>query len=155
MCSIWCTWKSKATGIHCLCRPHVKYILSVWDPSTKPTTVRTRHGAKNAICFPCKLKEWGSVTQALEKLNEQTLGDRCETNRRSRLLRHPFFEKNHRPLINSSDELMSTRTSTPATRAAEKGDRSTINAKSSVYRNNFLPKTVENSRLNVASSPNC
>ena len=59
-------------------------------------------------------------------------------------------EENHGPHIDSDDALVTTKTSIPITRAAERGDPPAIYAKSSVYHNCFLPKTVREFKANFS-----
>ena len=90
----------------------------------------------SVIRYICKLKGRDSVTEAQEKLDIQTLGERRQTSRRNLLLRLLSSEENHGPLIDLYDELMITKISIPVTQAAESCDPPAIYAKSSVYRKN-------------------
>ena len=90
----------------------MEYASTVRDPSTKQLQSELDIVQNSEIRFICKLKVRNSVTQALQKLNIQTLVDRCKTSRRDLLQRLLSSEENHGPLIiESYDKLMTTRTS--------------------------------------------
>ena len=132
----------------------MEYASTVWDPSTEQLQHKLDMVQNGAIQFIFKLKRRDSVTEALEKLDVQTLGDRRKISRRNLLLKLLSSEDSHGPLIDSYDEQMTIKTCIPVTRAAERGDPPTIYAKSSVYHNSFCQKLSENSRLTFLSSPN-
>ena len=129
--------------------------MTVWNPSTKQFRHELDMVQNSVIRFICTLEGRDSVTEALEKLDVQTLGDRCKTSRHNLFLRLLSSEENHPVRLLTHDKLMTTRTSMPVTQAAERGDSPSIYAKSSVYHNGFLPKLSENSRLTFLRSPNC
>ena len=133
-----------------LCRLHVEYALTVWDPSTKQLQHKLDMVKIGAIRSICKLKGRDSVPEALENLDVQTLGDRRKTSRRNLLLRFLSSEENHRPLIDSYDERVTTKTSIPVTQAVDRSDPPTIYAKISVYHNSFLLKTVREFKANFS-----
>jgi hypothetical protein len=134
--------KAKLIAYTSLCRPHVEYACTVWDPSSKSLQHDLEMIQNNAIRFICKIKGRESITTARDKLHIQTLSDRRKNSRQTLLLRLLSSDNNHGPLIDTYDELMSERLSTTITRAAGRGDPPTIYAKTSIYHNSFLPKTV-------------
>ena len=140
--------KAKPLAYTRLCRPHLEHTSTLWDPSAKQLQHELDMMQNDAIQFICKLKGRDGVTGALEKLDVQTLSDRRKTSRCNLLLRLLPSEENHCPLIDSYDELMTTRTS--ITWAAKKSDPLTIYAKSSVYHNSFLLKTVREFKPNFS-----
>ena len=71
--------KPKLLACTTLFRQHVEYASTVWDLSTKQLQPELDMVQNSAIRIICKLKRRDSVTEALEKLNVQTLGDRCKT----------------------------------------------------------------------------
>ena len=66
--------KAKLLEYTTLCRPHVEYASTVWNLSTKQLQHELDMVQVSAIRFICKLKRKDSVTEALEKLDVQTLG---------------------------------------------------------------------------------
>ena len=105
---IKCVWydapeKAKLLAYTTLCRPHVIYAPAIWDPFTKQLQHELDMVQNGAIWFICKLKRRDSGTEALEKLDVQTLGDRCKTSRHNLLLRLLVSEENHGPLIRWTD----------------------------------------------------
>ena len=126
-----------------LCRPHVEYASAVWDPAKEYLKYDLEMVQNSAVRFISSLKGRESVTEALKKLSLETLCDSRKTNRRNLLMRLLSSEENHSSLISSYDELMEQRPGNVAiTRAAARGDPPTIYAKTSVYHNSFLPRTV-------------
>ena len=77
----------------------MEYASNVWGPSIK-------HLHRNRdINFSCREVAVGrdSVTEALEKLNVQRLGDRCETSKHKLFLRLSSSGESHGLLIGSYD----------------------------------------------------
>ena len=105
--------------------------------------------------FFCKLKGRDSVTEALEKLDVQKLGVRRKTSRRSLLLRLLFSEENHGQLIDSYDQLMTTKTSIPVTWTAERTILSPSMPKVLCIATASCQNLSENSRLTFLSSSTC
>lgn len=134
--------KAKLLAYTSLCRPHIEYASTVWDPSTKLLQHELEMVQNNALRFICKLKGRDSITKALDTLNMQTLCERRKVSRQNLLMRLLSSDQNHNSLITTYDELMQDRVSTTVTRAAGRGDPPTIYARTSVYHNSFLPKTV-------------
>ena len=112
--------KAKLLAYTTLCRPHVEYVSTVWNPSMEQLQHKLDIVQNVVIRFICKFKGRDSVTEALEKVDVPTLGDRRKTSKHNLLLRLP--------LIDSYDELMITKTSILVMRAAERGVPSTIYA---------------------------
>ena len=79
----------------------MKYALTVWDPSTKQLQHELNMVKNCAIRFICELKGRDSVTEALENLDVQTLGERRKTSWRNLLLRFLSSEENQCLLIDS------------------------------------------------------
>ena len=128
----------------------MKYALTVWDPSTKQLQHELNMVKNGVIRFICELKGRDSVTEALEKLDVQTLGERRKTSWRNLLLRFLSSEENQCLLIDSYDERVTTKNSIPVTRAVKRCDPPTIYAKSSGYHNSFLPKIVREFKANFS-----
>ena len=128
----------------------MKYALTVWDPSTKQLQHELNMVKNGVIRFICELKGRDSVTEALEKLDVQTLGERRKTSWRNLLLRFLSSEENHCPLIDSYDERVTIKSSIPVTQAVDRSDPPTIYAKISVYHNSFLLKTVREFKANFS-----
>ena len=126
-----------------LCRPHVEYAASVWDPYLECLSHDIEMIQNKAVRFISNIKGRESVTEAREKLCLDTLVNRRKKIRHNLLLRLLSNEEHHRLLVNDYDELCSDNPdNTPTTRAMARGVPPTIYAKTSAYYNSFLPKTV-------------
>lgn len=126
-----------------LCRPHVEFASSVWDPTLEYQINSIEMVQHKAIRFICNLKGRESISAAADKLEINTLKERRKGNRHSLLLRILSKENNHQALTNSYDKLINDRPDDIAiTRAASKQHPATIYAKSSTYHGSFLPKTI-------------
>ena len=145
--------RAKLLAYTSLCRPHVEYASAVWDPALEYLKHDIEMVQNNAIRFISKLKGRDSITEARGKLNLQTLCERRQNSRRSLLMRLLSSEENHSSLISSYDELTQVRLpNQPTTRAATRGDPPTIYAKTSVYHNSFLPRTVREMKLTTTNN---
>ena len=126
-----------------LCRPHVEYASTVWDPDLEYLKQELEMLQHKAARFICNLRGRQSITEALKKLELSTLYDRRKASRHNLLMRLLSKEEIHSSLIDTYEELMSEQSKDiPITRAATRGDPPTIYAKSKTYYNSFLPKTV-------------
>ena len=135
-----------------LCRPHVDYAASVWDPMLDYLIHDIEMVQHNAISFISTLKGRDSVTAAREKLELETLADRRTKIRHALLLRLLSHEENNESLTSAYDELINNRPANVAvTRAVTRGAPPTIYAKKSVYYNSFLPKTVHETKAKLGS----
>ena len=101
-----------------LCRPHVKYAASVWNPYLECLNHDIEMIQNKAVRFISNIKGRGSLSEAREQLHLDTLVNRRKKIRHHRLLRLLSNEEHHRLLVNDYDKLFSDcLDNTPTTRA--------------------------------------
>ena len=87
-----------------LCRPHVEYASSVWDPVFEYQIYVIEMVQHNAMRFICNPKGRDSISAAFKKLNLETLSKRRQTNRYELFceysLKKSLMRRWHRPMIN-------------------------------------------------------
>ena len=89
------------------------------------------------------IKRSGRVTEGRAQLELKTLKDRRTSHRLSLLIRLLSDETRHQTLTSAYDELVNTRSqATMITRAANRGEPTSIYASSQTYYNSFLPRSV-------------
>ena len=126
-----------------LCRPHVEFASSVWDPIREYQINSIEMVHHKAIRFICYLKGRESISATADQLELNTLKECRKGNRHSLLLPILSKENNHQAFAYSYNKLINDRPDDIAiTRAASRQHPATIYAKSSTYHGSFLPKTI-------------
>ena len=140
--------KAKLLAYTSLCRPKVEYAATLWDPYNKGLIHDIEMVQNQAIRFIMNIKGLkDSITVAREQLELETLQDRRKRLKMSLLMRILSKEECHKSLSATYDELMNDRANTTIiTRAALRGEPTSISATTSIYHNSFLPSTVRDLR---------
>lgn len=142
--------KARLLAYTSLCRPHMEYAASVWDTSLAYLATEIEMVQHRAIRFISQIKGRESITKARNKLELETLAHRRKQIRHTLLLRILSKEDNHQSLSSTYNELLSSKPdNAPLTRATTSGHPPTISARTSIYHNSFLPKTVRELKLNA------
>ena len=117
---------------------------TLWDPYNKGLIHDIEMVQNQAIRLIMNIKGLkDSITVAREQLEFETLQDRRKRLEMSLLMRILFKEKCHKSLSATYDELMNDRANTTIiTRAALRGEPTSISATTSIYHNSFFPSTV-------------
>ena len=100
-----------------------------------------------AMRFISQIKDREKITEARNKLELETLAHRRAKIRHTLLLRILSKEENHQST--AYNELLNKLDNALLTRATTRGLPPTITAKTSIYHNSFLPKTVRELKLNT------
>lgn len=141
--------KAKLMAYTSLCRPILEYADTVWDPTDKQTSYNIEMVQRKAVRFIKKLKGRQSVTDASTELGLQSLEDRRKNHRLCLLHKILSDEDRHDTLTSAYEELVNARQhSTMTTRAAARGEPNAIYARTRLFHNSFLPKTIRDLRLN-------
>ena len=140
--------QAKLLAYKTLCRPILEYSDTVWDPVSKQLSDTIELGQNQAAQFIKNIKGRRGVTQACSDLALQPLQDRRKNHRLALLLRILSAEDRHEALASAYDELVCDRSeATMTTRAASRGEPTSIYAATQLYYNSFLPRTVRDLRL--------
>ena len=139
---------AKLLAYKSLCRPHVEYAATLWDPHLEYLIHDIEMVQHKAIRFITNLKGRDSITKARTQLNLETLTERRRKARHCLLLKLLSDDEHHGSMIKDYDELTNSK-DMPITRATSRGAPPTIYAKTSVYYNSFLPKTVREMKANI------
>jgi len=131
-----------------LCRPILEYADCVWDPTSKQLINAIECVQRRAVRYISGLKGRESVTEARAKLALNTLEERRRNHRVTLLHKILKDENRHSVLSSSYDEILNNRAETTiTTRAATRGEPTSIYASSRTYRDSFLPRTIRDMRI--------
>jgi len=126
-----------------LCRLHVEYAATVWDSPLGYLSKDIEMVQNKTIRFISSLRGRVSISEERANLKLETLAERRKKSRHSLLIQLLSHGENHRALVSSYEELMRQKdVNATVTRAAFRGDPTSIYAKTSAYFNSFLPRTV-------------
>lgn len=140
--------KSRLLAYTSLCRPVLEYADTVWDPTNKTTIDSIENIQRRAVRFISALKGRESVSDARDELSLPTLARRRQNHRVALLHKVLQNEEKHNVLSSSYDEIVNNRSKTTmVTRAASRGEPTSIYASSSVFHNSFLPRTIRDMRV--------
>jgi len=131
-----------------LCRPILEYADCVWDPTSKQLINTIEGVQRRAVRYISSLKGRESVTEARTNLGLNTLEERRKNHRVALLHKILQDKKGNSTLASTYDEILNDRTqSTVTTRAATRGEPTSIYASSRTYRDSFLPRTIRDMRI--------
>jgi hypothetical protein len=140
--------KGKLLAYTSLCRPILEYGDTVWDPTDTTTSNAIEFVQSQAVRFIKNIKGRRGVTEARTQLQLKLLRDRRQSHRLSLLLRILSDETRHQTLASAYEELVNSRNQTAmVTRAAARGEPTSIYASSQTFYNSFLPRSVRDLRL--------
>ena len=143
--------KGKLLAYTSLCRPILQYGDTLWDPPDKKSINDIELLQNKAISFVRDIKGRSSVSEARSQLQLQSLQDRRKSHRLSLLMTVLSDDTKHQAL--AYKELKNSRKpTTVSTRAARRGEPTSIFASSQAYYNTFLPCTVMDMKLNTQSN---
>jgi len=135
-----------------LCRPLLDYADVLWDPADTTTTDQLELVQNKAIRFILGIKGRRGVTEGRTNLELPTLKERRRNHRISLLMRILSDENNNKTLSTAYEEIVNSRAQTSMmTRAAERGEPTSIYASSHLYHNSFLPRSIRD--LRIGSQP--
>ena len=139
--------KAKRLAYTSLCRPILEYADSAWDPCNKQTIYTIEMIQNRAVRFIKNLKGRESVTDARDQLGLSSLQDRRKNHRVSLLMKILSNESQH-TLATAYDELLNDRKGTTVTtRAASRGEPTSISACKRLFHESFLPRTIRDMRI--------
>lgn len=139
---------SKLLAYTSLCRPILEYADTLWDPAKKQTAEQIENVQRKAVRFISNLRGRESVSDARQRLGLIPLADRRKNHRITLLLRILRDEQRHHVLSSSYDEILKSRAdANMTTRAASRGELTSIWAKSKLYYDSFLPQTIRDLRI--------
>ena len=131
-----------------LCRPVLEYSDVLWDPADKASCQKLELVQNKAIRFIKSIKGRSGVTAGRCSLGLQTLEQRRKNHRLSLLMKILSAEESHKTLSSAYDEITNCRRNTTmTTRAAEKGQPTSIYASTTAYHNSFLPRSIRDLKL--------
>ena len=140
--------KAKLLAYTSLVRPRLEYADVLWDPSGNTSIGELELIQNKAIRFVKCIKGRHGVTEGRSSLGLQTLQERRKSHRISLLMRILSEQNNHETLSADYDEIVNCRSqNTMETRAAKRGEPTSIQASSTTYHNSFLPKTIRDLRI--------
>ena len=140
--------KAKLLAYTSLCRPKLEYADVLWDPSDNASIEDLELVQNKAVRFIKNIKGRRGVTEARTSLGIQTLQERRKAHRISLLMRILSDQNKHDTLSADYDEIINCRSqATMKTRAAERGEPTSIQASSAVYHNSFLPRSIRDLRI--------
>lgn len=140
--------KAKLLAYTSLCRPKLEYADVLWDPSDNASIEDLELVQNKAVRFIKNIKGRRGVTEARTSLGIQTLQERRKAHRISLLMRILSDQNKHDTLSADYDEIVNCRSqATMKTRAAERGEPTSIQASSAVYHNSFLPRSIRDLRI--------
>ena len=130
-----------------LCRPILEYADSVWDPSQAKTIHSIEMIQNRAVRFICGIGGRHGVSNAKSELGLESLETRRRYHRVSLLLKVLQDEDKHLALSSSYEEIMNDRSRmTLTTRAAKRGEPTSVSSSSKLFFNSFLPRTIRDLR---------
>ena len=142
--------KSRLLAYTSLCRPILEYGDTLWDPTSKQTIEVIESVQRKAVRFISTVKGRESVTEARNLLELVPLESRRRNHRMTLLHKILENETSNNTLSSNYDEIVNNRLNTTmTTRAASRGQLTSISAKTSVYHNSFLPRTIRDLRINI------
>ena len=140
--------KAKLLAYTSLCRPILEYAATLWDPYDNRTSDAIEMVQNRSVRFVKNIKGRRGITEARTQLHLQTLKDRRKNHRVSLLMRILSDEDRHEALSSAYDEIVKDRTNTTmTTRAASRGEPTSIYASTRLYHNSFLPRTIRDLRI--------
>ena len=140
--------KAKLLAYTSLCRPLLKYADTLWGSYENKPCQNINMVQNRAIRFIKNIKGRRRVTEAREHLSMQTLKDRRKNHRTQLLMRILSDEDKHKPLSSAYNELTTNRDKvTMTTRAAIRGEPTSVYASTKLNHASFLPKTVRELRI--------
>ena len=143
--------KGKLLAYTSHCRPILEYRNTLWDPPDKKSINDIELLQNKAIRFVKNIKGRSSVSDARSQL--QSLQDRRKSHRLSLLMRVLSDDTKHQAFASAYEELKNSRKpTTVSTRAARRGEPTSIFASIQAYYNSFFPCTVRDLKLNTQSN---
>ena len=131
-----------------LCRPIMEYADTLWDPTDKRTVDFLEKIQSKAVRFIRNPKGRESVTEAKALLGLVPLVDRRKNHRVSLLMRILQDDQHQGTLSSGYDEIVSDRaSSTMVTRAASRGELTSIGSSTTHYHGSFLSRTIRDMKI--------
>jgi len=131
-----------------LCRPVLEYSDVLWDPADKASCQKLELVQNKAIRFVKNIKGRSGVTDGRNSLGLQTLEQRRKNHRLSLLMKILSDEEKHNTLSSAYEEITNCRLATTmTTRAAERGEPTSVYASTQAYHNSFLPRSIRDLKL--------
>jgi len=138
----WAPKSAKLLAYKSLCRPHLEYSASVWDPAGKTLIHDIEMVQNTAVRFIDSIKGREGVTRSKEDLGLDTLQTRRKNQRFNLLMRILSEEDSHSALCASYEQLINLPDNFVQTRAQSKGIPASIYTRNSSFYNSFLPRTI-------------
>jgi len=140
--------KAKLLAYLSLCRPILEYSDVLWDPADKASCQRLELVQNKAIRFVKNIKGRRGITEGRDSLELQTLEQRRRNHRLSLLMKILSNEEKNKALASAYEEITNCRQSaTMITRAASRGEPTSVFAATTAYHNSFLPRSVRDLKL--------